>query len=199
MIFFRLYNIWEEWLLMGEREFNFMPPSCPYTFIDVHRTQKQLPPPPPPLLSPSPHSFSSHWMLPHWSPLRPWLPAGLPLTFDLWPPAAQNSSEGCQLHAHSREPTVMTMERIHRWTMSTGVREDLYTPLLFITQCILTITEIISVSVHSDFVSVCVCFACHGPICPDASGLKGESCCSLMESCPRQRDPVTRVLRFHPY
>lgn len=36
-----------------------------------------------------PDSYSIHWMPPHWSPLRPWLPAGVPLTFSLRPPEPQ--------------------------------------------------------------------------------------------------------------
>lgn len=36
-----------------------------------------------------PNSYSIAWMPPHWSPLRPWLPAGVPLTFSLWPPEPQ--------------------------------------------------------------------------------------------------------------
>lgn len=48
-------------------------------------------------------SCSSHWMPPHWSPLRPWMPAGVPLTFNLWPPAPQNSSQSRQLSGLSGE------------------------------------------------------------------------------------------------
>lgn len=69
----------------------------------VHQTrqkEKQLLPPLPPLFSPS---CSSHWMPPHWSPRRPWMPAGVPLTFDLWPPAPANSSQSRQLKALSGE------------------------------------------------------------------------------------------------
>lgn len=40
-----------------------------------------------------------HWIPPHWSPLRPWLPAGVLLTFNPWPTVPQNSSQGHQLNS----------------------------------------------------------------------------------------------------
>lgn len=54
----------------------------------------------PPFLPPS---SSGHWMPPHWSPPRPWLPAGVPLTSDPWPPAPQNSSQRRRLSSPSGE------------------------------------------------------------------------------------------------
>lgn len=57
-----------------------------------------------------PNSYSIPWMPPHWSPLRPWLPAGVPLTFSLWPPEPQRH----RLNLLSRRcilgTTVMTTE-----------------------------------------------------------------------------------------
>lgn len=152
-------------------------------------------------------------MPPHWSPLQPWLPAGVPLTFNLWPSAPQNSSEpsaqSTQRGAHPVKHCHGDREErqeVQVLTVSTGVNSEYKCyrcsvppppPLLVTTHHINKIIEILSVFVTL-WIYVWV-FACHGHICPDAPGLKRGSCCSLMESCLLQRDPVTRALRFHPY
>lgn len=168
----------------------------------------------PPLPPPSPPPRSSHWMPPHWSPLRPWLPAGVPLTFNLWPPARQNSSQSIHISALSGEDilwnTVMATEWSdgeYRCQRRVQVLQMFFTPSSpwppppsrDIHDTLHPWDDRNPLSVcHA--LNLCLCvFACHGPICPDAPGLKRGSCCSLMESCLLQRDPVTRALRFHPY
>lgn len=117
-------------------------------------------------LSPPPLLCSSHWMPPHWSPLRPWLPAGVPLTFNLWPPAPQNSSQSRQLDGLSGERilrnAVMTTERsdseyrCYHWVqvLQMFFRFCCPFPLIFTAHCIHKITEILSVSVT---LWICVC------------------------------------------
>ena len=134
-------------------------------------------------------------MIPYWSPVQPWLPAGVPLAFNLWPPALQNSPQSHQLNEASGE-------RILRM-LSTGVSSEYRChtcslrcrhrcPILWYLQQ----TE--SKKCLSCFECVSE-FACHSPICPDAPGLKRGSCCSVMESCLLQKDPVTWVPCFHHY
>lgn len=89
-------NIWEQWWFMpGEKK-----KALRVEYIKQDRKRNNFQPPPASTFSPS---FSSHWMPPHWSPPRPWMPAGVPLTFNLWPPAPLNSSQSRQLSALSGE------------------------------------------------------------------------------------------------
>lgn len=74
----------------------------------------------PPLRCLPPFSSYSHWMPPHWSPPRPCLPAGVPLTFNLWhppPPVPQNSWQRHQLN-------LLSGDRILRAAVMTTGRSD---------------------------------------------------------------------------
>lgn len=114
-------------------------------------------------------------MPPHWRPLWPWLPAGVPLTFNFWPAAPQNSSEpSVQCTQRGAHPVKHchgdreTRQWVQVLTVSTGVTDVLYCcPLPWYSQHI--------VSKRSQKSS---------PICPDAPGLKRGSCCFLDGKLP---------------
>lgn len=131
----------------------------------------------PPFLTPS---SSGHWMPPHWSPPRPWLPAGVPLTSDPWPRAPQNSSQRRRLSSPSGEhilwAAVMTTEgsdseyRCYRCSLHR---------LLFFLFFSLYLQHIVHDHTKSSTQSfrpwICGCGCFHvtvGPICPDAPGLE---------------------------
>lgn len=72
-----------------------------------------------------PPSSSGHWMPPHWSPLRPWLPAGVPLTFNLWPTAPQNSYRAVGSVRSAGSTSCETLSCRQRGaTLSTGVNSE---------------------------------------------------------------------------
>lgn len=111
-----------------------------------------------------------------------------PLTFSLWPTAPQNAPQSCQL----RHPVgSASSESVALWVQVLAVSTSLTDVTLH--SLVLLTSKALRVC------ALCACVACHGPICPRAPGLSRGSCCSVMESCLLQTDPVTRAPCFHPY
>lgn len=127
-----------------------------------------------------PISCSIFWMPPHWSPLRPWLPAGVPLTFSLWPPEPQRH----RLNLLSRRcilgTTVMTTEgtdseyRCYRYSSKLLLS-------LYLQHALPKRAQKQSESARPP--SLFFLFSIYG----DAPGSKRRSCCSPMERCRLQR------------
>lgn len=126
-----------------------------------------------------PNSYSIPWMPPHWSPLRPWLPAGVPLTFNLWPPEPEGHrlnllSRGCILGT-----TVMTTEgtdseyRCYRYSSKLLLS-------LYLQHVLPKRAQKRSGSARPPSLFL---FSIYG----DASGSKRRSCCSPTERCRLQR------------
>lgn len=146
----------------------------------VHKREQNLPPVSHSLAPPN--SYSIPWMPPHWSPLRPWLPAGVPLTFSLWPPEPQRH----RLNLLSRRcilgTTVMTTEgtdseyRCYRY--SSKLLLSLYLQHVLPKRS----TEMVRTS-PSPLSFFFFLFSIYG----DAPGSKRRSCCSPAERCRLQR------------
>lgn len=145
----------------------------------VHKREQNLPS----CVSPfsPPNSYSIPWMPPHWSPLWPWLPAGVPLTFSLWPPEPQRHRLNLLSRRWILGTTVMTTEgtdseyRCYRYSSKLLLS-------LYLQHVLPKRAQKRSGSARPPLFFFFL-FSIYG----DAPGSKRRSCCSPAERCRLQR------------